>query len=239
MKLQHHSLILALAVMALVTVAISAQPASAEEPEITFQFPLEGDVLKERPLVLQMCFKEPVLVLDLPPLDVGDFKFALIPPASSGGLGMRIVFQPDGYGVAIYPGNPASELQEGEWKWEYRLVDAASGDPIEGTVRFTTNAATGEEILQPTPPACLAQGATQHATVPSGGTEETPTATPDSGNSGDGDGDLSVLELALITVGIAAAAAIVGVLAFFFRKRVGYEPHAPSDDSSDSTDDHH
>ncbi len=236
MKRRYSSLILSLAavVMALVLLGLDGTATHAKEPEITFQFPLEGDVLKERPIVLQMCFKEPVLVLDLPPLDEGDFKFSLVPPGNTGGLGMRIVFQPDGYGVAIYPGNPASDLAEGEWRWEYRVVDAASRDPLEGTVRFTTSAADGEEILQPTPPACLAEGATQQATVPPGGTEEPGTETPEKINMNDDNGDdLSVLELALITTGIAAAAAVVGVLAFFLRKRVGYEPHAPSDDPSD------
>ena len=207
--------------MAVALFARDVSTAHADEPEITFQFPLEGDVLKEPPIVLQMCFKEPVLVLDLPPLDTGDFKFSLIPPGSSGGLGMRIVFQPDGYGVAIYPGDAASELAEGEWRWEYRLVDAASLDPIEGTVRFTTSAATGDEILQPTPPTCLAEGATQQATMPPGGTEDPGTETPGEIINGDDDDGLGAVEIALIATGIAAAAAVVGALAFFFRKRIG------------------
>ena len=224
--------------MTLVTVAISAQSASAEEPEIIFQFPLEGDVIAEPPIVLQMCFKEPINVHDLPPLDDGDFKFSLIRPDNVN-LGMRIVFQPDGYGVAIYPGTAAAEPPEGEWLWTYRVVDAATKDALEGEIRFSTNAAEGEEILQPTPPACLAEGATNQPTAPSGGTEETPTATPEESTGSGDDDDLSVTELALITVGIAAAAAVVGVLGFFFRKRVGYEPHAPSDDAGDSGDDQH
>lgn len=220
--------------MALVTVALGARSARADEPEITFQFPTEGQVIAEPAIVLQMCFKEPINVHDLPPLDDGDFKFSLIRPDNVN-LGMRIVFQPDGYGVAIYPGTASAEPPEGEWLWTYRVVDAASKDVLEGEVRFSTNAAEGEEILQPTPPACLAGGATNQPTGPTGGTVETPTPTPGEGTSS-GDDDLSVLQLALITIGIAAAAAVVGVLAFFFRKRVGYEPHAPPDDPGD---DHH
>jgi len=235
MKLQHYSLILAFAAMAMVTVAISAQPASAEEPEITLQFPIEGQVIAEPPIVLQMCFKEPVNVHDLPPLDDGDFKFSLIRPDNVN-LGMRIVFQPDGYGVAIYPGTAGADPPEGVWLWTYRVVDAASKDPLEGEIRFSTNAAEGDQILEPTPPACLAGGATNQ---PTAGAQETPTATPEETINPDDDGDLSVLELALITVGIAAAAAVVGVLAFFFRKRVGYEPHAPPDDAGDTSDDDH
>jgi hypothetical protein len=141
--------------------------------------------------------------------------------------------------VAIYPGSAEAEPPEGEWTWEYRVVDRESGDPLEGTVIFSTNAAEGEEILQPTPPACLAEGATL---VPTGGAttgDETPEATPDEDEEED-DGGLGVLELALITIGIAAAAAVVGVLAYFFRKRIGYEPHAPSGDGSgDHGEDEH
>jgi hypothetical protein len=237
MKLQHYALILSVAVLAFISVALGARSASAEEPEITFQFPIEGQLIAEPPRVLQMCFKEPVNVKDLPPLDVGDFKFSLVRPDNVNLL-MRIVFQPDGYGVAIYPDTAGADPPEGEWTWTYRVVDAASGDPLDGEVKLTTSAAEGEEILQPTPLACLAEGATNQPTAPPAGTEETSTATPNESTTS-GDDDLSVLELALITVGIAAAAAVVGVLGFFFRKRVGYEPHAPSDDAGDSGDDHH
>ena len=238
MKLQHYSLILVAVVLALAAVGARAGAARADEPVITFQFPEDGQVLAEPPIVLQMCFKEPVNVKDLPPLDVGDFKFSVTRPDNVS-LGMRIVFQPDGYGVAIYVGSAATEPPEGEWLWTYRVVDAASGDPLEGEVRFTTNAANGEEILQPTPPACLAEGATHRPTAPVAG-EETPAPTPEptTGSEGDGDDDLSVSELALITIGIAAAAAVVGVAAYFFRRRVGYEPHAPKDGGESGDDDH-
>jgi hypothetical protein len=235
MKRVHLSAILAIITASALAFGLSARPASADEPEIIFQFPVEGQVIAEPPLVLQMCFKAPVNVKDLPPLDEGDFRFSLKRPDNVS-LGMRIVFQPDGYGVAIYPGTATTEPPEGEWIWEYRVVDAESGDPLEGEVRFTVNAAEGDAILQPTPPACLAEGATNQPTSVDGSTNS---ATEDPGSSesdSDDDDDLSVLELALITIGIAAAAAIVGVLAFFFRKRIGYDPHAPKGD--DSSDDH-
>jgi hypothetical protein len=78
----------------------------ADEPVINYQFPEEGDTLKEPPFVLQMCFEQPVNVNDLD--KGGDFRFRLLRPDNKG-LGMRIVFQPDGYGVAIYPGLPTDE----------------------------------------------------------------------------------------------------------------------------------
>jgi hypothetical protein len=218
----------------------STGPAHAEEPEIIFQFPEDGDVIAEPPLVLQMCFQNPVDVRDEPPLDEGDFEFSLIRPDGIS-LGMRIVFQPDGYGVAIYPGVAEEEPPEGEWTWEYRVVDRESLDPLEGTVTFSTSAAEGEQILQPTPPACLGEGATQVPTGDAATEDETPDATPDEGeDDDDDDGGLGVLELALITIGIAAVAAVVGGIAYLIRRRVGYEPHAPSGDGGgDHGDDQH
>jgi hypothetical protein len=217
-------------VVAVLALAFGPSNARAATPEIVFQFPVEGDVLKEAPLVLQMCFKEPVDVRDLPPLDEGDFAFSLTRPDGIN-LGMRIVFQPDGYGVAIYPGNAETEAPEGEWLWTYRLVDRETDEPLEGEVRFTTNAATGEEILQPTPPACLAEGASSQPTSPSG---ETPSAT-DSEGSEDDDGT-SALTFGLIAIGILAIAAVVAVAAFLFRSRGKGGPPTPGGDGTSSSD---
>jgi len=204
--------------------------ARADAPEIVFQFPEDGDVLNEPPLVLQMCFMKPVDVRDLPPLDEGDFAFSLTRPDNVA-LGMRIVFQPDGYGVAIYPGTAEAEPPEGEWVWTYRVVDRESGDPLDGEVRFIASAATGEEILQPTPPACLAEGATNQATAPSGLTE----APTEAARSGSGDDDPDALTLGLTAIGILAAAAVVGVAAFLFHSRGrGGPPAAPGDSGTDA-----
>jgi len=238
MSLRSSPIVCAISVVALALVAAfvftAGSPAArADEPEITSQFPEDGQVIAEPPIVLQMCFKDPVDVRDLPPLDEGDFAFTITRPDDIN-LGMRIVFQPDGYGVSIYPGTAGEEPPEGAWTWDYRVVDAASLDVLEGTVTFTTNAAEGDEILQPTPRACLAEGATDQPTlipVPSGGSG---TPTPDT--AGDNDDDPGILTLALITIGIAAAAAVAGVIAYFVRKRVGYEPHAPSGGSGESGD---
>lgn len=198
----------------------------ADEPEIIFQNPEEGDVLKEPPFVLQMCFKEPVNVNDLD--KGGDFRFRLIQPDNKG-LGMRIVFQPDGYGVAVYPGLPASgEALEGEWTWDYRLTDRAEPtDAIEGEVHFEVNAAEGVDIVSETPPACLAQGGTPIPTAPHAGTV-TPTPGGESEEE-DGGTDVDILRLALLTVGAAGAAAVLALIGYVVRKRIGYEPHAPQE----------
>lgn len=206
---------------------IGQQAAStlADEPVITFQDPEDGDVLKEPPFVLQMCFKEPVNTNDLD--KGGDFRFRLVQPDNKG-LGMRIVFQPDGYGVAVYPGLPASgEAPEGEWTWEYRLTDRVQPmDAIEGEVKFEVSAAEGSDIVSATPPACLAPGATPVPTAPRAGTV-TPTPANGSGSEEDGGSDVDILRLALLTVGAAGAAAVLALIGYLIRKRIGYEPHAP------------
>lgn len=195
----------------------------ADEPEITFQNPEEGDVLKDPPFVLQMCFKEPVNVNDLD--KGGDFSFRLLRPDNKG-LGMRIVFQPDGYGVAIYPGLPTEEIPEGEWTWEYRLTDRVQPtDATEGEVKFEVNAAEGSDIVSATPPVCLGPGTTPIPTAPHA------SATPTPGNGGptdEGDGDdVDILLLALLTIGAAGGAAVLALLGYLIRRRIGYEPHAP------------
>jgi len=234
--------------------------ARADEPVITYQFPEEGDVLKERPFVLQMCFKEPVNVNDLD--KGGDFRFRIL-TADGKGLGIRIVFQPDGYGVALYPGNPAEgQLLEGEWTWEYRLTDKVkTSDAIEGEIKFKVDPQNGKDIITATPPACLAAGATPLPTAPIVGTASpeqsgapttgatgtpaprqsaTPTATPGSAGVGgeeEGGTDVDILRLALLTIGAAGSAAVLALIGYAIRKRVGYEPHAPHDGETPS--EHH
>jgi hypothetical protein len=214
-----------------------AAPVLADEPQITFQNPEDGDVLKASPFVLQMCFKEPVNVNDLD--KGGDFRFRLVPPDNKG-LGMRIVFQPDGYGVAIYPGLPDSPIPDGEWTWEYRVTDRANPkDALEGVVKFEVNAAMGKDIVSATPPACLGEGMTPLPTAPAAGTSGSVTPTP-KGNGSDGENggnDVDILKLALLTIGAAGVAGVVALIAYGVRKRIGYEPHAPH--KGDEPPEHH
>ena len=213
----------------------------ADEPEIIFQFPEEGDTLNEPPFVLQMCFKEPVNVSDLD--KGGDFSFRILRPDNKG-LGIRIVFQPDGYGAALYPGLPQDEeIPEGEWTWEYRLTDRVqTSDAIEGEIKFSVSAQDGQDIVSATPPSCLAQGATSQPTLapagspgvtnpPSSATEPGETEAPDGGgviDEGD-DSDVDILRLALLTIGAAGAAGVIALIGYLIRKRIGYDPHAPHD----------
>jgi hypothetical protein len=202
-----------------------AGSALADEPEITQQFPHEGDVIAQAPPVLRMCFKEPVNVQDLD--KGGDFAFRLERPDRIG-LGMRIVFQPDGYGVAIYPGEGPEEAPEGEWVWEYRVVDAASGDALEGEVHFSVRADEGIDVILSTPPACLAGGATQAVTTrtPAGGASITPTPIVID-EEPDDDGGPDVALLALLTIGAAAGAGLLALIGYLFRRRIGFWLHRP------------
>jgi hypothetical protein len=210
----------------------AADGAMADEPEIIFRFPHDGDVIAEPPTVLQMCFKGPVNVKDKD--KGGDFDFSL--KRSDGiGLGLRIVFQPDGYGVAVYPGSAVPEdPPDGEWTWQFRVVDAATGDALEETVKFTVSAGEGQEIVQGTPPACLAGGVTQPPTSPG----ESPEATTE---PEDDDSDIS--GRALATIGVAGGAALIAIVGFLIRRRVGFWLHRPPergpDGQSEDSGDHH
>ena len=159
--------------------------AQQSTPEIVYQNIEDGDTLGEQPFVLQMCFAEPINVLDLD--KGGDFRFSLMTPANLG-LGLRIVFQPDGYGVSIYPGDapvpvPGVATPTGEpgWKWEYRVTHAESLEPLEGVVNFTVDE-DADPVPQATPPVCVARGGTATPAGPTlePGTPATfrPTRTP-------------------------------------------------------------
>jgi hypothetical protein len=210
----------------------------ADEPEITYQFPEDSDVIAEPPFVLQMCWRNPVNVKDLD--QGGDFAFRLERPDGIG-LGMRIVFQPDGYGVAIYPGEGPEDPPEGNWTWNYRVVDAESGDALEGEVVFTVRADEGREVILSTPPACLAEGATQQATTrtPGGGATITPTPIVID-EEGDDDGP-DVALLAALTIGAAGAAAAVALIGYLVRRRIGFWLHRPPEPTGEEPppEEHH
>ena len=179
------------------------------------------------------------------------------------GLGLRIVFQPDGYGVGVYPGLvppsvPGLPTPTGEpaWTYEYRVVDADSGEALEETISFTVDE-NADPIPQETPPSCVPQGGTATpggATFPPNatpGVTARPTRTPittdsagntpepgstdapaddddDDGATTEGDDDGSdVLLLALITIGIVGALGGAALIGFVIRRRIGFDPHKP------------
>lgn len=207
--------------LALVLSPLSGAVGAEGEPQVTFMFPHEGDTFAEPLLVLQMCFAEPINNKDLD--KGGDFDFAVIPP-NSPRLGARIVFQPDGQGVAVYPGFVEEASPEGEWTYEWRVTDAATLVPLEGVVRYNVSE-SGDPILQPPPAPCVA-GSTPSLN------------TPPAIENPDDDGP-DVLLLALLTVGAAGAAAVIALIGYVIRNRVGFWLHRPPERKDGDGGSHH
>lgn len=179
-------------------------------------FPAEGDELVAPPTIIHMCFANPVNNKDLD--KGGDFSFDVREPDGRR-LGLRIVFQPDGYGLEVHPGLH-EDTPEGEWTFEWRVTDAETLEPATGTVKFTVSA-DGD----PLPAEPLSR-------CPAGGEEPT-FATPTSTSvedGGDGDDDQDIPLLALVTTGAVIVAAIVGLSLYLIRRRIGIRPHRPPED---------
>lgn len=225
----------AVAAIALVLAVFASEqpprPASADEPVITYMFPEEGDVVSEPLQVIQICFENPIDVRDLPPRDEGAFDFNLTRP-SGFSTGMRIVFQANGYGVAIYPGVADDQLQ-GEWTFTYHVRDRASLDPVDGTLTYEVSD-SGEPIITPTPQMCPSDGGTF---APTAEPTVDPNATPTPVGIVEEDGDSDALLLSLLAIGAAGGAGVLLLLGYAFRRRIGWWLHDPKDEPDSG--DHH
>ncbi len=239
----------------------SPSGSDAQAPlEVTFQSPKEGDVLGEKPFVLQMCFSRPINIKDLD--KGGDFAFNLTTPANLG-LGLRIVFQIDGWGVAVYPGTEPSlgvvpPDQRDSWLYTWRVVAADDGAVNEGEMTFKVEEGA-EPLPSESPPVCLPGGGTgTPAPVFLTGTQ---TPTPNVTTSGeptedaseapspeesdvpeeedDGDDDPDIGPLAFGTAALFGGLAVVGLVMYFLRKRVGFDPHAPDPNATTDGDEEH
>ncbi len=178
-----------------------AEPAAADpQPELTYQFPEDGAVLDGEPLAYQLCFKSPVNHQDLG--EGGDFAFAITEPDGIG-IGSRDVFQPDGYGVAVYPADAVGP-PEGEWKFHFRVTSPDGQASLEGDVTYTIDPAAGLPAPRETPPACLPSG-------------------PPGASSGSSD----TLTYALIGGGAAAAVVILAALFIILARRRRRRPLPP------------
>ncbi len=135
-------------------------PSTETPPRLVFQKPADGVVLTDAPVFIQVCFANPINIQDLHL--GGDFAFGVTDPEGSG-LGLRIVFQPDGYGAAIYPG-AAVGVTTGEWNFRWRVTSPDGGQASEGESTFTVGP-DGEQPPQATPPRCVGERGT--ATPPS------------------------------------------------------------------------
>ncbi len=218
-----------------VLLAGATPEAHADEPEITFQSPKDGDVFLEPLQVIQICFAEPVDVRDLPPLDEGEFEFDMDRPDGLG-VGMRIVFQANGYGVAIFPGI-VEENTEGPWALTFQVRDARSLDRLNHSISWQVQSG-GEPVVTPTPAVCPTTG--DPPTTPIDDPDITPVATDDLDGNGsvDEESDVDVLELALLTVGAAGGAAVLVLIGYLIRRRVGFWLHRPPEDDESSEDQH-
>jgi hypothetical protein len=228
---------MALAAMAAFAFAAGAIPAAAKQPTATYISVSDGDVFSEPVVFIQICFAEPIDITDLG--KGGDFRFELLSPSIS--LGLRIVFQPNGYGVAVYPGLAPGDTN-GEWIFNYRVTSLDTYEALEGTVKYRVDP-SGQPVPKASPPACLEGGSTpppgSRATAaptakpsstkspgPSGSGSPSPTVSPGSG-SDNGGSNPDILLLALLTVALAGGAGLIAIIGYVIRKRVGYEPHAP------------
>jgi hypothetical protein len=135
---------------------------------------------------------------------------------------MRIVFQVDGYGVAIFPGDPSDDDVNGEWRLEYTVRDRETLEELSGTLNFVVDPA-GEPVPQETPPAC-SPGSTPAVSEPA----ETGAATPTPAATGDDDDDTDVAFLVFLTLGIAIVVALLALFGYLVRRRIGFSPHDPA-----------
>ncbi len=257
----------AAAIGALLLIAATSLPTAGsvhaqEKPlEIIFQNLKEGDTIGEKPFVIQMCFSRPINIKDKD--KGGDFDYSLTTNQGMG-LGLRIVFQPDGWGVSVYPGPEASvsglpSPKDNNWTWAWRAVAADDKAVNEGSFEFAVDE-DAEPIPQETPPVCVAGGNTAtpvptfDTPTPSGGTSATPTGSAGPSPTGEPDGSVTptpepagedsgdgpdILPLALLTIGGAGGLALLALIGYLVRRKVGFELHAPTGESGGEHGDHH
>ncbi|MCH8813871.1 MAG: hypothetical protein IH957_02060 [Chloroflexi bacterium] len=224
------------AVLGAFLIAGSPHEAAADEPEITFQYPPpEGGVYAETLQVIQICFAQPVDVRDKPPAGDGAFEFDIDRPDGLG-LGMRIVFQANGYGVAIYPGL-LDEGFEGPWALNFEVRDAGSLDVLSGRLAWEIQTG-GDPVITPTPAVCPTSG--DPPSTPIDDPDGTPGASesPDGTDGLDEDDDVDVLKLVLLTLGAVGGAGVIALIGYLIRNRVGFWLHRPPEDDGSADDEH-
>ncbi len=180
-------------------------PSADAQPEVTFMFPEEGAFLTEPPPIIRMCFADPVNIND--PDKGGDFKFSVQTPEDRG-LGLRIVFRPDGLGVDVHPGLQEEPI-DGVWTFEWRVTEPETLEPTSGTVQFTVGP-EGEPLPEETPGDCTAA----------------PEPTPASSAEEDNDGSDTSLVIAILVIAVTVGG-ILGLLAYRRLRPGGPAPPQP------------
>ena len=230
--------LVAILTAAVAVLLLSGPPAAqAQAPEIVSMFPEEGDILAEEPAFLpatpttpdepipaesryglQLCFAASVDIRDNDKGGVHDFT-VLSPDDTV--LALRIVFQPDGLGVVVFPGL-APEPVEGEWTFEWLVRDVDSLEEAPGSLRFQIQEDGSPVPTEPAAP-CGGTPSPQREDTPTAGATATapptPTADEDSADQDDDDGS-DALIIALIIVGSVVAAAVVAAALYVIRRRI-------------------
>ena len=198
--------ILALILLALAVMELPAAPAHAQM-ELTEVDPPDGARLEVPADQVHLCFSERVNVAD-----DGGWEFGYVVPDGRR-LGLRIVFQPDGECVDVFPGLP-DERPAGEYTFEWKVVAAEGGEEGSGTLHFqVTKSSAATPAASPAPRATAS-----------------PEASP---GPGDGDGAPDIVQVALLTIAGAGGAAVLLTLGYLIRRRIGYEPHRPARDGEE------
>ena len=219
------ALILTVASLAAVLLALFATPRiegqTIDDPVVTFSSPADGATISEPPFAIQLCFAQPVSTQDL--IDGDDFFIVTAPGGSR--LGLKTVFQGDGFGVAVYANNADADTPEGEWTVDYHVSSPDLAAATEDQIAFTVGPA-GDDLPQATPPRCLQSGFTATpgpspseteppvtTTAPAEATDTpSPTEVPDNDDSDDGSDTLLIVLIVLAGAGGIALIALIGYL---------------------------
>ena len=233
------ALILTIASLAAVLLALLAPPRSegqtVDAPLVTFSSPADGATISEPPFAIQLCFAQPVSTQDL---TEGDDFFVVTAPGGSR-LGLKTVFQGDGFGVAVYANNADADTPEGEWTVDYHVSSPDLAAATEDQIAFTVDPA-GEDLPQATPPRCLQTGFTAtpgpspSETEPPASTTAPPEATDTPSPTevpadDDGDDASDILLIVLIVLAGASGIALIALIGYLTRRRRTPES-APDDD---------
>jgi hypothetical protein len=216
-------LCLPLVSLALVS-ALSTPPAHAadSQPVRVYQNPTEGEAIRQPAFGIQLRFSSPDNFKDM---DTGGGWAFTVTEGHRLGFGNRDVFEPDGYGVTIYPAQPIGEIT-GQWNFHDRLTSADA--------RSSSSPATASPTPEPGATTPAAVSASPAPTSGHSSVSSTPNATSPiaAGSSGGPD----ILKYSLLTIGAAGAAGVILLIGYLVRRRVGYDPHR---EMPSGGDDHH
>ena len=109
--------------------------AVAAEPRITESEPVDGEILPQPPEVIHLCFSEPV------DTERPGWKIDVASPDGLS-LGLRIVFEPSGDCVDIFPGEVPGAAA-GVWTFDWLVTSQASREEASGTINFEVDPEAG------------------------------------------------------------------------------------------------